>query len=44
MCKRARRAEEEPNMPLLLWYLPFIILSAAYESGMNSHDEENVPS
>jgi hypothetical protein len=25
-------------MPLLLWYLPFIILSGAYESAMDSRD------
>jgi hypothetical protein len=24
--------EQEPNMSLLFWYLPFIILSGAYES------------
>ena len=23
--------EQEPNMSLLFWYLPFIILSGAYE-------------
>jgi len=30
-------------MPLLFWYLPFIILSGAYDSAMSSQDGGIVP-
>ena len=30
-------------MPLLFWYLPFIILSGAYESAMDSRDTKSAP-
>jgi hypothetical protein len=30
-------------MPLLLWYLPFIILSGAYELAMDSRDSKSAP-
>jgi hypothetical protein len=30
-------------MPLLFWYLPFIILSGAYESATAPHDQESSP-
>jgi hypothetical protein len=41
MRRRARRAVEEQDMPLLFWYLPYIIFSGAYESAMDSHDSED---
>jgi hypothetical protein len=30
-------------MPLLFWYLPFIILSGAYDSAISSQDGEILP-
>jgi hypothetical protein len=30
-------------MPVLFWYLPFIILSGAYDSAMSSQHGEVVP-
>jgi hypothetical protein len=33
----------EPNMPLLFWYLPYIILSGAYASTMDTRDGKGAP-
>jgi hypothetical protein len=30
-------------MPLLFWYLPFIILSGAYDSAMDPRDSTSAP-
>jgi hypothetical protein len=30
-------------MPLLFWYLPYIILSSAYESTMDTRDGKGAP-
>jgi hypothetical protein len=42
MRKCARRAGQELNMPLLFWYLPFIIFSGAFEPA--KHEPATDPS
>jgi hypothetical protein len=40
---RAGRAVLEANMPLLMWYLPFIIFSSACERAMHPVEASKTP-